>query len=43
MDHIERLIRERITGADSLRGLANELLVARQLATALSEPSGESL
>jgi CRISPR-associated protein Cmr2 len=43
MDHIETLIRERVTGADSLRGLANELLVARQLATALSTQLGESL
>lgn len=40
--HIESLIRERVTGADSLRGLANELLVARQLAAAPGEASADS-
>lgn len=37
MHEIERLIRTRVTGADSLRRLGDELLVARQIALALGQ------
>lgn len=42
MPNIERLIRECVTGSDSLRGLANELLVARQLAAMPGRASANS-
>lgn len=37
MHEIERFIRTRVTGADSLRRLGDELLVARQIALALGQ------
>jgi CRISPR-associated protein Cmr2 len=39
MAEIEKLIRKRVTGADALRGLANELFVAQQIATSASQDS----
>jgi CRISPR-associated protein Cmr2 len=42
MDDIESLIRTRVAGADSLRALANDLLVAQQIATAFSQASANS-
>ncbi len=42
MDDIKRLIQGRVVGPDSLRSLANDLLVARQIAIALGQASGNS-
>jgi CRISPR-associated protein Cmr2 len=37
---VGRLVRERVAGADSLRQLSDELLVARQIAVAIGQASG---
>lgn len=42
MDDIESLIQARVEGSDSLRSLANDLLVARQIAVARAQASGDS-
>lgn len=38
MDEVTTLIQERVQGADSLRGLANDLLVAKALAAGVNSP-----
>jgi CRISPR-associated protein Cmr2 len=43
MHEVEKLIRERVVEADSLRRLGDELLVARQIARASSQSNGRTL
>jgi CRISPR-associated protein Cmr2 len=42
MDHVRNLIAQRVRDADSLRGFANELLIARQLAVAFRQAARET-
>lgn len=42
MSELEGFIKARVVGADSLRGLANDLLVARQVAAALAQASSDA-
>lgn len=43
MDDLEEIIQSRVTGSLSLRGLANELLVARQLAVAIRQAPADGI
>lgn len=42
MHEIERFVRNRVSGADSLRRLGDELLVARQIALAVDQAQGKA-